>query len=366
MSNAADMSSQFDLLSNLAATANDLLADIPPLPSPDALPPPPAAHALGAPPSLDAADPAAAALEPTATSLGVSPATAELLARVSDTGSGWDQARSHILSTIVTSDNLPPLPPPRSAGRGRGRPRGGGGRRRGVSSTAAAAPATPAAPGVDPALSNGVGGPPLPTPVTLGKRPRGRPKGSVTRKKRKVEESDDENDNDGSVSDPPSDFDSDDDAVDGYGTTDGSFARTPRTNDSDRSHSRRAAVQTKFGRRVLRPSHFVPVLTSPGTARQGRRGGARRLADAALCKKCERGNSPNNNVVVFCDGCGVAYHQFCHDPPIARDVVDIPEKEWYCLDCSTGGGGPAAPDNLGLIPGLNMSIDEVRSAPARC
>jgi hypothetical protein len=298
--------------------------------------------------------------DPTAASFGVSAATAELLARMSDTGSGWDQARSHVLSTIVTSDNLPPLPPPRSAARGRGRPRGGGagGRRRGGSSLAAADPASPATPGADPALQNGLNGTPLPTPVTLGKRPRGRPKGSVTRKKRRVDETDDDHDNDGFDSDPPFEYDSDD--ANGYGTTDGSFARTPGTNGSDRSASHRAAaVKTKFGRRVQRPSHFVPVITSPGTARQGRRGGARRLADAALCKKCERGNSPNNNVVVFCDGCGAAYHQFCHDPPIARDVVDIPEKEWHCLECTTNGGATAVGDAVGLLPGLNMSTEEV-------
>jgi hypothetical protein len=285
----------------------------------------------------------------------VSAATAELLARMSDTGSGWDQARSHVLSTIVTSDNLPPLPPPRSAGRGRGRPRGGT-RRRGVSSGAAATPTTPGTPGVEQAPTNGPNGAPLPMPVALGKRPRGRPKGSVTRKKRKVEESDDEIDADDLESDAQPEYDSD--GANGYGTTDGSFAQTP-ANDSDGPAPRRGAVKTKFGRRVLRPSHFVPVMTSPGTARPGRRGGARRVADAALCKKCDRGNSPSNNVVVFCDGCGAAYHQFCHDPPIERDVIDIPEKEWHCLDCTSNGGGPAPFDSFGLIPGLDMSTEEV-------
>jgi hypothetical protein len=355
MLTAGNMSSQLNDLSNIEST-DALHPDIPPLPSPPFGPPPPAAQAAGATPSTVPAASAAATPDPAAASFGVSAATAELLARMSDTGSGWDQARSHVLNTIVTSDNLPPLPPPRSAGRGRGRPRGGG-RRRGGSSLGAATPTTPATPGADPTLQNGLNGTPLPTPVTLGKRPRGRPKGSVTRKKRRLEETDDDHDRDGFDSDPHYEYDSDD-GVNGYGTTDGSFARTPGTNDSDRSNSRRgAAVKTKFGRRVLRPSHFVPVMTSPGTARQGRRGGARRLADAALCKKCERGNSPNNNVVVFCDGCGAAYHQFCHDPPIARDVVDIPEKEWHCLDCTTD--GTAADDAFGLMPGLNMSTEAV-------
>jgi hypothetical protein len=43
--------------------------------------------------------------------------------------------------------------------------------------------------------------------------------------------------------------------------------------------------------------------------------------------------TPQNNQIVYCDGCNTPYHQFCHDPPIEKDVIQIAEKEWFCKPC---------------------------------
>jgi hypothetical protein len=50
--------------------------------------------------------------------------------------------------------------------------------------------------------------------------------------------------------------------------------------------------------------------------------------------KCDRGHSTISNVIVFCDGCNRAWHQWCHDPHISREVVDVPERAWFCTRCA--------------------------------
>lgn len=37
--------------------------------------------------------------------------------------------------------------------------------------------------------------------------------------------------------------------------------------------------------------------------------------------------------MVFCDGCNTPWHQWCHDPHINREVIEIAEKEWFCSSC---------------------------------
>lgn len=59
----------------------------------------------------------------------------------------------------------------------------------------------------------------------------------------------------------------------------------------------------------------------------------RKPGEAAVCKNCGRGHSPAANVIVFCDGCNTPWHQYCHNPPIADEVVKIEDKEWLCGDC---------------------------------
>jgi PHD-finger len=64
-------------------------------------------------------------------------------------------------------------------------------------------------------------------------------------------------------------------------------------------------------------------------------------------------------MIVFCDGCNMAYHQFCHDPPIEKDVVQIAEKEWFCNSC-TRSKESAIEGMEGLVAGDDLSVEEVR------
>ncbi|CUS07189.1 unnamed protein product [Tuber aestivum] len=89
-------------------------------------------------------------------------------------------------------------------------------------------------------------------------------------------------------------------------------------------------VKTKSGRKVHRPAHFNPAQKQPSR----RRGPYRRIHDARICKICQRGHSPQSNMIVFCDGCNTPYHQLCHDPPIDDLVIAVAEAEWFCASCS--------------------------------
>jgi hypothetical protein len=89
-------------------------------------------------------------------------------------------------------------------------------------------------------------------------------------------------------------------------------------------------VKTKSGRKVHRPAPFNPAQKAPSR----RRGPYRRNYDARICKVCQRGHSPQSNMIVFCDGCNVPFHQLCHDPPIDDLVIAVESAEWYCAGCS--------------------------------
>ncbi|KAB8338839.1 hypothetical protein FH972_021783 [Carpinus fangiana] len=98
------------------------------------------------------------------------------------------------------------------------------------------------------------------------------------------------------------------------------------------------ATITKSGRNVTKPSQFVPPVPemSPSSGQKRRRTYQRKNPEITqLCAKCSRGHSPASNMVVFCDGCNLAYHQWCHDPHIPREVVEIAEKEWFCSRCQS-------------------------------
>jgi hypothetical protein len=139
-------------------------------------------------------------------------------------------------------------------------------------------------------------------------------------------------------------------------------------------------LMTKSGRQVHRPSQFIP-LQSPTTAvshgNSGKKRGRRphlfgtntsgliftrktKHSENALCKVCDRGFSPANNAVVFCDGCGDAYHQYCHHPPIEGDVVDQPDKEWLCTKCIRRIKGGF--DLHGFVNATDLTIRERRQA----
>lgn len=89
-------------------------------------------------------------------------------------------------------------------------------------------------------------------------------------------------------------------------------------------------VKTKSGRKVHRPTQFDPAARTPTR----RRGPYRRFHDSRICRICQRGHSPQSNMIVFCDGCNIPYHQLCHDPPIDDLVIAITDTEWFCRECS--------------------------------
>ncbi|TGZ84902.1 hypothetical protein EX30DRAFT_392307 [Ascodesmis nigricans] len=103
--------------------------------------------------------------------------------------------------------------------------------------------------------------------------------------------------------------------------------------DSDGSMSEEFTMEgtkTKSGRRVHRPTQFNPAAKTPSR----RRGPYRRNYDARTCKVCQRGHSPQSNMIVFCDGCNTPYHQLCHNPIIDDDVVANESSEWFCALCA--------------------------------
>jgi hypothetical protein len=89
-------------------------------------------------------------------------------------------------------------------------------------------------------------------------------------------------------------------------------------------------VKTKSGRKVHRPAHFNPAQKTPSR----RRGPYRRNHDARICRVCQRGHSPQSNMIVFCDGCNGPFHQLCHDPPIDDLVIQVESAEWFCSACA--------------------------------
>ncbi|KAF2501809.1 hypothetical protein BU16DRAFT_556281 [Lophium mytilinum] len=245
-----------------------------------------------------------------------SASTEEIIKRVSANASaragtpGYQAAREQVLQKIVTSDKFPP-PSPMSGASKRGRGGAKSGTPTGLKGEVGASSVTPQ---------------PISTPISGRGRGggRGRGRGGGRGGKRKRAESDDsENDSDISSSYTP------------------------------------LPTQTKSGRNVNKPTQFVPTLPSPSTGTKRRRPN-KKSAEAALCKVCHRGTSPTNNMIVFCDGCNTAYHQYCHDPPIEMEVVQITEKEWLCSPC-TRSKQSAVQGMDGLVAGEDLTLEEKRA-----
>lgn len=109
-------------------------------------------------------------------------------------------------------------------------------------------------------------------------------------------------------------------------------------------------TQSRSGRRIFKATNFTPVVIdleansgtqaplentmrkTPGGGKRGRKP-HRKPGEASVCKNCGRGHSPRGNMIVFCDGCNTPWHQYCHDPTITVEVVQIEEKEWFCGNC---------------------------------
>lgn len=200
---------------------------------------------------------------------------------------------------------MPLLPPSTNGSRGPGRPKGSTGKGR--------APGTPVAAGRG-GLSSGRG------------RGAGRGRGGGKKRGRKRKRDSDEEDGGES---------------EGGGT---GLGDDDEDGDNSDEGGVKLPMKTKSGRNVHRPAQFVPIITSPtattattpgaGGIKKRRKMTGRKNVENTVCKACERGHSPPNNAIVFCDGCSGAWHQYCHDPPIEKEAVDVAEKEWLCRECA--------------------------------
>lgn len=92
-------------------------------------------------------------------------------------------------------------------------------------------------------------------------------------------------------------------------------------------------ILTKSGRHVQKPATYNPAEMESSSAKKRVHYSKARTAEQALCKKCTRMHSPASNQMVFCDGCNEGWHQMCHEPWIADDVVKDTNKAWFCANC---------------------------------
>ncbi|KAF2865890.1 hypothetical protein BDV95DRAFT_530302 [Massariosphaeria phaeospora] len=264
-----------------------------------------------------------------------SASTAEILKRISaNTGvaagaAAFEAKKQEVLQNFVTSDKLPTPPPIPNAGK-RGKAGGRVGTPSALKTALGAASASPATTAT-PASARGSG------------RGRGRGRGGGRGGKRKRAES---VESDVSIGEPG--------VVAPLG-----LALTFSQVDSDISSSYTpVTTRTKSGRNVNKPVSFVPTIPEPTPGVKRRR--STKTILAAQCKTCHRGTDPGNNRIVFCDVCNTAYHQYCHDPPIDDEVVNVLEKEWLCGPCERSKQAVIEGTD-GLTASDGLSIEEKRA-----
>ncbi|KAK2750941.1 hypothetical protein FQN57_000015 [Myotisia sp. PD_48] len=123
---------------------------------------------------------------------------------------------------------------------------------------------------------------------------------------------------------------------------DGVIKAGKSASDSDSPEPYPTTTQTKSGRQIHRPTVLYKPENKPSTSaspdaqqppKKRRRIYRKGKEVNVLCLQCDRGHSPDSNVIVFCDDCNGTWHQFCHDPPIEKEVVAVKEKEWFCSEC---------------------------------
>ena len=136
---------------------------------------------------------------------------------------------------------------------------------------------------------------------------------------------------------------------------------------SDEADVAPGATKTRSGRQVNRPAAYAapeapPQLTAKPSKKRAaaapakKRKRATRKKEANItCTHCQRGHSPLNNQIVFCDECNRPWHQLCHDPRIDEEVVTIVEKEWFCHECKPVEVQPTHPTVLRSEPTKNKS-----------
>ncbi|EER37192.1 PHD finger containing protein Phf1 [Histoplasma capsulatum H143] len=129
------------------------------------------------------------------------------------------------------------------------------------------------------------------------------------------------------------------------------------SSDGSSNEATPVTTQTKSGRQIHRPTAFCPTLPGAGSgsptgpdassssqARKRRRVYRKGKEMNITCKHCERAHSSAGNAIVFCDDCNRPWHQFCHDPPIEKEVVTVKELEWFCKECQPP--ADAQPDEM--------------------
>ncbi|TVY85602.1 SWM histone demethylase complex subunit, partial [Lachnellula willkommii] len=115
---------------------------------------------------------------------------------------------------------------------------------------------------------------------------------------------------------------------------------------------------TQSGRHIVKPAPFIPAVSEPNTRK---RAPSKRAQEQALCKRCGRGHSPQKNMIVFCDGCNLGWHQMCHDPIVSEEMVNDETAPWYCTECSKKRGiKPASSEPKG-VSWQGHSAEEKRS-----
>lgn len=123
-------------------------------------------------------------------------------------------------------------------------------------------------------------------------------------------------------------------------------------------------TQTKSGRMVNRPVHFVPDAdpprptgrskTSPShtsygqaTIKKWHKNG--KPPSVVVCTRCQRSYGPPMNMLLFCGECNNAWHQFCHDPVVMRAVVaSRKQTPWFCSSCRPTEGCEQIPVKITL------------------
>jgi len=228
--------------------------------------------------------------------------------------SGYEDMRRSVMMGMKTSMNMEiPTTPANKGGR-----RNQGSRASvGSGSTSVSKPGTP---GTSTAQKNG-------TPSSAGKGRKPRAKAGQKRKRAKRETSDEESEEEDSDVMSKLGGDSDSDAS-------GSIQNFPKV--------------TQSGRAIVKPQQFVPEIRETSARK---RGPSKKSQEMALCKRCGRGHSPDNNMIVFCDGCNGGWHQMCHDPPVSNEAVRDEDAPWFCLDCSQKRARKSAPKPPTVILG---------------
>ncbi|KAI9644758.1 hypothetical protein NHQ30_006785 [Ciborinia camelliae] len=134
--------------------------------------------------------------------------------------------------------------------------------------------------------------------------------------------------------------------------------------DSDSDDSNGASTEmpkiTQSGRQIVKPTQFVPTLPETTSRKRSSASTNKRsqTQEQALCKRCGRGNSPHNNMIVFCDGCNLGWHQMCHDPVVSDEEVKDEEAPWYCNDCARKRGIKPAPSKTDGVSWADRTIDQ--------